>query len=241
MKNAGYAESYRVPLPALTQAPLRRPLFVERIRSFGGSNLRAEAAAQPEEALAKGTRTYLSRTRVRRSRFQCSPSLSGHLYEERALIVSKDSDFHGWSTLYGFPPKCSKIRRTQPRRREPGEACRPDRIPLLQKPRYRNSGRCVGAPRSWTYPSFGDLTRKQHHAPPSGAKAANTAPGKLLSRSTSLCVPLYVLPVVIGTKNTRLTWDIRRHDILDRTRIQKILDRLKALLIKSAALILPIF
>ena len=21
------------------------------------------------------------------------------------LIVSKDSDFHGWSTLYGFPPK----------------------------------------------------------------------------------------------------------------------------------------
>jgi hypothetical protein len=28
MKNAGYAESYRVPLPALTQAPLRRPLFV---------------------------------------------------------------------------------------------------------------------------------------------------------------------------------------------------------------------
>jgi hypothetical protein len=31
------------------------------------------------------------------------------------------------------------------------------------------------------------------------------APGKLLSRSTNLCVPLYVLPVVIGTKNTRLT------------------------------------
>ena len=23
------------------------------------------------------------------------------------LIVSKDSDFHGWSTLYGFPPKVS--------------------------------------------------------------------------------------------------------------------------------------
>jgi hypothetical protein len=36
-------------------------------------------------------------------------------------------------------------------------------------------------------------------------KAASRAPGKLLSRSTSLCVPLYVLQVVIGTKNTRLT------------------------------------
>ena len=35
--------------------------------------------------------------------------------------------------------------------------------------------------------------------------------------------------------------DIRRHDILNRTKIQKILGRLKALLIKSAALILRIF
>jgi hypothetical protein len=35
-----------------------------------------------------------------------------------------------------------------------------------------------------------------------------------------------VLPVVIGTKNTRLHRDIRRHDILNRTRIQKILARL---------------
>ena len=35
--------------------------------------------------------------------------------------------------------------------------------------------------------------------------------------------------------------DIRRHDILNRTRIQKILDRLKGTLDKSAALILPIF
>jgi len=32
-----------------------------------------------------------------------------------------------------------------------------------------------------------------------------------------------VLPVVIGTKNIRLHRDIRRHDILNRTRIQKIL------------------
>ena len=31
---------------------------------------------------------------------------------------------------------------------------------------------------------------KQHHAPPSGAKAASRAPSELLSRSTSLCVPL---------------------------------------------------
>ena len=35
--------------------------------------------------------------------------------------------------------------------------------------------------------------------------------------------------------------DIRRHDILNRTKIQKIWGRLKALLIKSAALILRIF
>ena len=32
---------------------------------------------------------------------------------------------------------------------------------------------------------------KEHHAPPSGAKSASTAPGKLLSRSTSNCVFLY--------------------------------------------------
>ena len=44
--------------------------------------------------------------------------------------------------------------------------------------------------------------------------------------------PLYVLPVVIGTKNIRLHRDIRRHDILNRTRIQKILDRPKILLIE---------
>src|SRR6476646_9831520 len=37
-----------------------------------------------------------------------------------------------------------------------------------------------------------------------------------------LVCSLYMLPVVIGTKNTRLT-GIRRHDILNRTRIQKIL------------------
>ena len=48
-----------------------------------------------------------------------------------------------------------------------------------------------------------------------------------------VCVPLYVLPVVIGTKNIRLHRDIRRHDILNRTRIQRILDRLKVLLIKA--------
>ena len=35
--------------------------------------------------------------------------------------------------------------------------------------------------------------------------------------------------------------DIRRHDILNRTKIQRILGRLKALLIKSAAFILRIF
>src|SRR5271166_5006478 len=85
-----------------------------------------------------------------------------------------------------------KTRRTQPRQQEPCEACRPDRIPLLQKTRYRNSDRCVGAPCSWTYLSFSrNLSRKQHHAPPSGAKSASTAPGKLLSRSTSNCVFLY--------------------------------------------------
>jgi predicted nuclease of predicted toxin-antitoxin system len=26
------------------------------------------------------------------------------------LIVSRDSDFHGWSTLYGFPPKVIWLR-----------------------------------------------------------------------------------------------------------------------------------
>jgi hypothetical protein len=35
--------------------------------------------------------------------------------------------------------------------------------------------------------------------------------------------------------------DIRRHDALNRTKIQKILGRLKAVLMKSAALILRIF
>ena len=64
-------------------------------------------------------------------------------------------------------------------------------------------------------------------------ESGQQGPGKLLSRSTSLCVPLYVLPVVIGTKNIRLHRDIRRHDILNRTRIWKILDRLKVLLIKA--------
>ena len=37
------------------------------------------------------------------------------------------------------------------------------------------------------------------------AGRTSRAPGKLLARSTSLCVPLYVLPVVIGMKNARLT------------------------------------
>jgi hypothetical protein len=47
--------------------------------------------------------------------------------------------------------------------------------------------------------------------------------------------------VVIGTKNIRLTGDIRRQDILNRTKVHKILGRLNALLIKSAALIPRIF
>jgi len=28
-----------------------------------------------------------------------------HAADNGFLIVSKDSDFHGWGTLYGFPPK----------------------------------------------------------------------------------------------------------------------------------------
>jgi hypothetical protein len=48
-----------------------------------------------------------------------------------------------------------------------------------------------------------------------------------------LVVPLYVLPVVIETKNIRLHLDIRRQDILNRTRILENLDRLKILLIKA--------
>src|SRR5258707_4100975 len=39
-----------------------------------------------------------------------------------------------------------------------------------------------------------NLRRKQHHAPPGGAKAASTTPGILLSRSTSDCVFLYSSP-----------------------------------------------
>ena len=42
-------------------------------------------------------------------------------------------------------PRRQKTRRTQPRQREPCEACRPDRIPLLQKTHYHKSGRCVWA------------------------------------------------------------------------------------------------
>ena len=58
-----------------------------------------------------------------------------------------------------------KIRRIQPRPREPCEVCRPDRILSLQKARCRNSDRCVGAPGSWIYPSSGpNLSQKQHHA-----------------------------------------------------------------------------
>ena len=28
-----------------------------------------------------------------------------HAANNGFMIISKDSDFHGWSTLYGFPPK----------------------------------------------------------------------------------------------------------------------------------------
>src|SRR5262249_36773841 len=44
-----------------------------------------------------------------------------------------------------FPQK-QKTRRTRSRRQDPYEAGRPDKIPFLHKTRYRNSGRCVGAP-----------------------------------------------------------------------------------------------
>jgi hypothetical protein len=54
MKNAGYAESYRVPLPALTQAPLRRPLFVERIRSFGDQTFELKLPRNLKKLLRKG-------------------------------------------------------------------------------------------------------------------------------------------------------------------------------------------
>ena len=80
----------------------------------------------------------------------------------------------------------TKTRRTQPRQQDPCEACIPDRIPSLQKARCRSSGRCVGASCSWTYPCFNrNLSRKQHHTPPSRAKAVGTAPDILFSRSTS--------------------------------------------------------
>ena len=39
----------------------------------------------------------------------------------------------------------AKSRRTRPHQQQPCEACRPDRIPFLQKTRYRNSGKCVCA------------------------------------------------------------------------------------------------
>ena len=42
-----------------------------------------------------------------------------------------------------------KTRRILPRQREPCEACTPDRIPLLQKTHYRNSGRRVCPLFSW--------------------------------------------------------------------------------------------
>jgi hypothetical protein len=40
-------------------------------------------------------------------------------------------------------------------------------------------------------PQYEPKSRKQHHAPPSGAKAAGTAPGKLLSRCTINWVFIY--------------------------------------------------
>ena len=46
--------------------------------------------------------------------------------------------------------------------------------------------------RAHRQPPFGpDLSRKQHHAPPIGAKSGRTASGKLLSRSTNNCVFIY--------------------------------------------------
>jgi Recombinase zinc beta ribbon domain len=74
--------------------------------------------------------------------------------------------------------------------RAPCEACRPDRIRPLQK----NSSPQLGQVRLSSV--FMGLTAlqpqsEQHHAPPSGAKSASTAPRKLLSRSTSNCVFLY--------------------------------------------------
>ena len=59
-------------------------------------------------------------------------------------------------------------------------------------------------------------------------------------------VPQIVFSIICAASSNRnekhqTHRDIRRHDILNRTKIQKILGRLKALLIKSAALILRIF
>ena len=43
--------------------------------------------------------------------------------------------------IVGLTASSKKTRRIQPHQQEPCEACRPDRIPSLQKTHYRNSGR----------------------------------------------------------------------------------------------------
>ena len=54
-------------------------------------------------------------------------------------------------------------------------------------------------------PRYEPKSRKQHHAPPSGAKSASTAPGKLLSRSTSDCVPILARQITFRNK-IPMTW-----------------------------------
>src|SRR5262249_14591395 len=70
-----------------------------------------------------------------------SPNKIGAEYDLREIVeyIVRDNLEAGWALA--LRPK---------RQQDPCEACKPDRIPSLQKTRYRNSGRCAGAPFSWT-------------------------------------------------------------------------------------------
>src|ERR1700746_313921 len=69
------------------------------------------------------------------------------VFARHELVVLKS--FRVGGSVWAWPPPRKKTGRTQSPRLDLRGACKPDRIPSLQKARYRNSGRCVGAPFSW--------------------------------------------------------------------------------------------